>query len=625
MLRALIESASRFRDKMSPLGYMERPIKWVIDIDQNTGKHNLLGPYQKNDKLLKAVPVRGDRAGQISEENLKAALIVDKATYALGIAEPGKEKVTKLAHKGFKDLIQKAYNETGDTELELILNFLQKPLPPEFLEKNEHGKKVNIRPNDRVAFRSNPQEFPFERKYIQEFWSKYLRNEYSQSEAYCAICGNYGPVLRILPWEISFSGYGCPLSSFNQESFESFGKKQTENSPLCFNCAGKASQVLQYLVNPGRHSVILAKDEAKGVGKYPLKNQLAVFWLKEKALVKIPQTELIIDIEECIKSPLALNDSDSVEGPPPEIDQLKRLLNLPWLANKQAFNISGNCFYLAVLSPNKSRLIVREWIEESLESVLQNLKKYIQALSIIHPNGLRICSPPLPLILEALKPEKSKTAVPNSNLLRGLLRTAYSGNAPPHGLIETAVGYFRIPDKPATNKKEEGIQNLRRMALAASIKLVLTHRKKEAKTMEQCDDKHMTQPYLCGRLLSVLEELQMQAAWPGKLNTTLVDRFYGTASTAPDSVFGNLIKTATAYHLPKLRKANRGYSKMKHLLEDIMSKIVEAGHFPKPLMLRDQAEFALGFYHQSAEFRKERPHIKKEDISFGKITEGDLT
>ena len=143
--------------------------------------------------------------------------------------------------------------------------------------------------------------------------------------------------------------------------------------------------------------------------------------------------------------------------------------------------------------------------------------------------------------------------------------------------------------------------------------------------MEQCDDKHMTQPYLCGRLLSVLEELQMQAAWPGKLNTTLVDRFYGTASTAPDSVFGNLIKTATAYHLPKLRKANRGYSKMKHLLEDIMSKIVEAGHFPKPLMLRDQAEFALGFYHQSAEFRKERPHIKKEDISFGKITEGDLT
>ena len=38
-----------------------------------------------------------------------------------------------------------------------------------------------------------------------------------------------------------------------------------------------------------------------------------------------------------------------------------------------------------------------------------------------------------------------------------------------------------------------------------------------------------------------------------------------------------------------------------------MKQLDECGGFPITLNLRGQAEFALGFYHQRAEFSKHRP------------------
>ena len=85
--------------------------------------------------------------------------------------------------------------------------------------------------------------------------------------------------------------------------------------------------------------------------------------------------------------------------------------------------------------------------------------------------------------------------------------------------------------------------------------------------MEQLDEKEEKPSYLCGRLLAILEEIQLCHAMPRKLNATLVDRFYGMASVAPQSVFGNLISMATKGHMPKLRKDwFKKYDDMEKLL-----------------------------------------------------------
>jgi CRISPR-associated protein Csd1 len=208
----------------------------------------------------------------------------------------------------------------------------------------------------------------------------------------------------------------------------------------------------------------------------------------------------------------------------------------------------------------------------------------------------------------------------DSNILRGLLRCCYTGVQPPHSLLERAVLRFRVFVKEPATLNQRLMMESRRMALAAAIKLVLFYPilkqaeekgseiyEKEAHRMEQLCEKEDRPSYLCGHLLAILEEIQLCHALPKKLNATLVDRFYGTASAAPQSVFGNLLSMATKGHMPKLRKNwFKKYNELEELLENVNAMIMEASGFPQTLNMRGQAEFALGFYAQRARFRKNR-------------------
>ena len=143
----------------------------------------------------------------------------------------------------------------------------------------------------------------------------------------------------------------------------------------------------------------------------------------------------------------------------------------------------------------------------------------------------------------------------------------------------------------------------------ATFKLVLTHKKEGA--MEE------NQSCLCGRLLAILEEAQLRASrW--KINTTLVERFYGSASSAPASVFGTLVSRATTDHFPKIRKNQLGYQDLEAHMEAVQSDIKAAGGYPKTFKLKEQAEFSLGFYQQRAEFSAIREKNKQNKLQGAK-------
>ena len=115
--------------------------------------------------------------------------------------------------------------------------------------------------------------------------------------------------------------------------------------------------------------------------------------------------------------------------------------------------------------------------------------------------------------------------------------------------------------------------------------------------------------YLCGRLLAVLEAVQ-RAAIPGA-KATITDRFYGTASSAPASVFGNLLRKSQA-HLAKLRKDRPGTERaLQGRLEEIQ---VPLASFPRTLNLEQQGLFGLGYYHQRAQDRADAiAHKQQQD------------
>jgi len=99
-------------------------------------------------------------------------------------------------------------------------------------------------------------------------------------------------------------------------------------------------------------------------------------------------------------------------------------------------------------------------------------------------------------------------------------------------------------------------------------------------------------------LLAVLEEIQRRAV-PG-IKATVVDRYFGTASSAPASVFGRLMRGAQP-HLSKLERDRHGaYVGLQAQLEDVLSGLKA---FPRTLTLTEQGLFSLGYYHQRAHNR----------------------
>ena len=113
--------------------------------------------------------------------------------------------------------------------------------------------------------------------------------------------------------------------------------------------------------------------------------------------------------------------------------------------------------------------------------------------------------------------------------------------------------------------------------------------------MTQLDPDTPDPAYRCGRLLAVLERIQRLAV-PG-IRTTLVDRFYGTASSAPASVFGRLLRDAQSHLATLARDRPAAHRALQRRLEEIQAGLPD---FPRTLTLPEQGRFALGYYHQRA-------------------------
>lgn len=637
LLNALILSAHRFKDELLPACYAEREVRWVVNIDP-TGAHPAA---ISNIRQRRIVP---DRPPSRTGGGVGASLLVDKPSYALGIANKSKRGdpvvIARREHDAFLSLVQCAATETEERAVQFLADWLSDPSKTSEVKEQLNSAK----PEDLIAFQIGSEPWLTDLAAVKAFWSKCSEDSFSSGEPRsCCACGAVKPAVRIMPTPVRLFNRAVPITSFNESAFCSHGatKSSAFNAPLCFACATTAAAVLQHLVqlndetqgdsaNAGRHAVVIARDKE---GREPTRNCLAIFWTKEAAVLETDTGAKALD--ELPR--LALGDLKGISngGVPAYASQLRNLLKAPWKGGPAPDAISTNRFYLAALSPSKGRLIVREWLETDAAPIRESIDRYVSGLEIVHPDGRGAWFPPLYAILAALESptssrlasrEKSRLPQVEPQLLRQLIRCIFTEAPPPMALLVRAVRCFRVPEPAAAGPEQPERQMLRRMALAAAMKLVLTHQMspQERKAMTERFTTHDAEsnykdraPYLCGCLLAVLEAIQ---ARPGNsINTTLVDRFYGSASTAPAAVFANLINMATKAHLPRLRRENketftlRGGEKVNitDILTACCDAIDSAGGFPMTLAPEEQAQFALGFYHQRAELSLPRWPLTK--------------
>jgi CRISPR-associated protein Csd1 len=110
--------------------------------------------------------------------------------------------------------------------------------------------------------------------------------------------------------------------------------------------------------------------------------------------------------------------------------------------------------------------------------------------------------------------------------------------------------------------------------------------------------------YLCGRLFAVFERLQYLAL--GGVNAGVVDRFYASASVTPALVMGRLFRNAQ-FHLAKTDGGKA--ENVRKDFEEIASAL--GRKFPASLDLEAQGRFALGYYHQKADYRRRTAERKE--------------
>jgi len=605
MLRELAELGEmlELNGKVPSIGfaaYKSAPIRWVIRFQKE-------GVYIEETELHWSRPKDPGRTS-----GTPACALVDEGAYALGASktEDGVDGRADEKHDKFLKLIEKiaASKQVDDPDLREALE----RLPSVIRAARSHERFGDILAKDWVSFApeygSLAGQHLYQHPEIRRFWAAELEERNLPKDraavvAECAICGQERPMVKKLP-RVAFTKNGS-LSNLNAEAYVSFltGTQVAMKASVgcCFECGERTAQVFNYLARHDYHHKALFRD---GDNPNSLANQHAVYWLRDDVTISAGETVLDPDallggVTEPIAEARASEDHPVAH---PTLPQLAQLIDLPWKPKEEGLNLDEMHFYLAILSPNVGRIALRDWYDTSLAELRKNLSRFLAATAMVAPWGDAVRPISISSMIRA-------TGTANPNLTRQLLRTAYLGHSPPLGLITAAVRRLRVP---ATLQDPE--HRWESHALIAGIKLCLFYGKEEVHDMDRMNKGPVSKPYLCGQLLSIFEEAQQRAShW--SLNTTLVDRYFGSMSTAPGVVLGTLFRQATTAHLPKLRKEHLGHKAIAELLESVSARLGAPDGLPATFDLREQGEFALGYYQQRAWFRSKRGKAKASDKS----------
>lgn len=549
LLQRLVEYSSRL--DMPPELYSDTAVRYIIELGSDgaplspepVDTSDPSSPRTKNG-LRRPMPQVQRASG------IKPLLLADNGEYTLGLPKKNStpDKV-QARHSAYMRLLERCAAETGEPAVRAVLAFLSND-PVSHLRLPE-----SFDPGATVTFRVDGV-LPVDLPAVQSFWARVNDPEADPNRPprimQCLICGRERPVLERLQGKIKRvpggQTSGTSIISANSDAFESYGLTASLVAPTCQECGERFTKAANSLL-------------ADRASRIDLGGAAFIFWTREK--VDFSLWDLLTD---------------------PKPEQVRQLLGAGY-SGKPLPEVDDTAFYCTALSGSGGRAVVRDWIDTTIGEVRRHLSTWFERQAIVGPAGEE--AQPLglyPLALSLVR-ESRDLAPPTP---RAMLRAALTGAPLPMDLLFQAV---------RRNHAEQGVTRPR----AAMIKLVLMSQQFTRKEdhMVQLEPNNHSPAYLCGRLLAVLEEVQ-RLAIPGA-NSTIVDRFFGTASSAPSSVFGRLIRGAQP-HLAKLERDRPGaWRALQTRLEDIQSALPA---FPRILTLEEQGLFALGYYHQRAWDRK---------------------
>lgn len=547
------------------LGFGKEKIHFALVLDKN-GK--LLQMKDLRDKVKNkpvpvsfTVPVLGKKRSVGIEPNF----MWDNTAYVLGRDAKGKEKRAMRCFESFKTLHHYIGDALDDPGMIAVLRFLDCWNPEEAPLLKHWGEVAGTN----VVFQLDGElAFVHDRPAVRDAWRRTLPEEGAGMVATCLVTGQKSAIARLHPAIKGVMGAqssGAGVVSFNLDAFVSYNKKQNFNAPISESAAFGYTTALNHLLRFESHQKVRIGDAT------------TVFWTERASPIE-GFMGIILDPRD--------DTADASEV---------RLFLEAVRDGRQPQSISDRDvqFFILGLSPNASRLSVRFWYASTVGEVSGKIGQHFRDMAIVRGQKDHQFPGMWQLLRETAVQGKTENIPP---LLAGaLIRSVLTGGAYPQGMLSAIIGRIRA---------DQSINYIR----AAIIKACLNRKYRIHNTAKEVSvslDRESTNiAYRLGRLFAILEKAQKDAI-PGA-NTTIKDRYYGSASATPSIVFPQLLRLAQ-HHIQKAGYGGRN----DKMIEEVMESI---NGFPAHLSLDDQGMFAVGYYHQRQAF-----YVKSENQKEGVV------
>ncbi len=572
ILKALADYYERMRNdpkrNIAPPGYQAKAIPNIIVIDLHGFFVQLTVDNQATRKYL--VPRERIRSGKKAYK--KPNYLWDFSGYVTGQSKE-KSKNSLLQHEAFKNLVSKMASAEGvPEEIKAIDIFYSSgELKKLFSSENwEDAQNSNRSFSFRIKGNTN---LVCQHPWVHAFIEKEREAEGAVRQI-CLVSGKSDFPVKTLA-KIK-NVWGKPqrdrsLVAFNQDSFCSFGKQQSYNSPI--------GESAEFAFSTALNTLLASHMQRMQVG-----DASTVFWAKK---------------EHPFEQDFSCFLGEPVKGESPNYGKIRSLLNA--VRTGVLPEEDDIPFYVLGLAPNASRIAIRFWYEGNVRDLKEKIAQHFEDIEIVRaPHDREFLS--LFQLLVSVAPEGKADKIP-PNLGGDLARSVLAGIPYPRTLLSSAVRRC---------KAEQRITHAR----AALIKgfLVRESRFKNSKEKEvhmALDKTNENIGYILGRLFSVLERIQEQAQ--SGLNKTIRDTYFSAASSSPQVTFKRLQDLAI-HHLAKIRNSGQSTVWLEMLLQEVMGKIPAAG-LPATLSVDDQGRFAIGYYHQRQDFFTKKEKETKGDES----------
>ncbi len=363
---------------------------------------------------------------------------------------------------------------------------------------------------------------------------------------------------------VGASSTGASFIGFDKASLQSFGLDQSANAAMDEESAAEYRAAINDIF----------KNRSKRFG-----NVKIGYWYKEPV--------------DAADDPVTMVEGTKDEDDEKIVEQLNLahdLLN-SWDSGTKV-KPSTNEYYSLILSGNAGRVMVRDWSCGRLVDLVEAADRWFAETEIVRRDGSGIIRQhKFYAILGTLVRElTNKELDPCSTMIVSLWKAALNPkiNIPENAVI-LALRRLRI-DMFGDKNGNSIPPNHARMGL---LRAYLVRNEKDNNMTPYLNENHPDVAYQCGRLMSLLADLQYNAI--PDVNTGLVQRFYSAASVSPQLVFGRLMRMSQFY----LAKVDvKIASRVEGRIADVWGKIQDG--IPATFSLKQQTLFAQGYYQEQA-------------------------